>query len=227
MDTIKIVTFNLHHGKENDVKYSKEKLLDDISSLNGDIICLQEVDKYSIRTKFNNQAKLIANHLGYFVHSSFVRFFGLGFQYNIILSKFPIEVIKEIVLPNIKGKQRRLATKVKITTDNGPLVLINSHLTSGDIVSGNSIAQTQLKFLLENNSEDIFIIGDLNMLALQVLPNIEKFGFKTLSGYKTSPANNPKNQIDWILTRGYKLNSMRTSEKLCSDHRALIAIINL
>ena len=177
MDTIKIVTFNLHHGKENDVKYSKEKLLDDISSLNGDIICLQEVDKYSIRTKFNNQAKLIANHLGYFVHSSFVRFFGLGFQYNIILSKFPIEVIKEIVLPNIKGKQRRLATKVKITTDNGPLVLINTHLTSGDIVSGNSIAQTQLKFLLENNSEDIFIIGDLNMLALQVLPNIEKFGF--------------------------------------------------
>ena len=151
----------------------------------------------------------------------------MGFQYNIILSKFPIEVIKEIVLPNIKGKQRRLATKVKITTDNGPLVLINTHLTSGDIVSGNSIAQTQLKFLLENNSEDIFIIGDLNMLALQVLPNIEKFGFKTLSGYKTSPANNPKNQIDWILTRGYKLNSMRTSEKLCSDHRALIAIINL
>ena len=63
MDTIKIVTFNLHHGKENDVKYSKEKLLDDISSLNGDIICLQEVDKYSIRTKFNNQAKLIRNQI--------------------------------------------------------------------------------------------------------------------------------------------------------------------
>ncbi len=229
MDKIKIATFNTHHGKEKGVKYSTEQLANDIQSLGADIICLQEVDSFSFRTKFANQSRAVAKHLGFYYKSSFIRFFGAGFQHNSILSKFPISSHEQIILPSIKGEQKRIAQKVVIETENSQIIVANTHLHSGgNIKDDNSIAKNQLNYLTNIlDDEKILLMGDFNMTPDDVLPIIKENNFEAQYEYLTSPASNPKNQIDWITSRGYELTNTHISQQLCSDHRALMSSVNV
>lgn len=229
METFKITTFNTHHGKEKDVKYSTEKFCEDIKSLDSDILCLQEVDGYSLRTKLSNQSKALARYLGYQYHSSFVRFFGIGFQYNTIISRFPFSNIEQIILPSSKGTQRRIATRLTVETNAGPVIVVNTHLHSdGKLKNENVIAKNQLMYLTEiSKDENIILAGDFNLAPGSVIPIVTSNGFSAPSEYKTSPACNPKNQIDWLLSKGYKLENFEVSDQLASDHRALSATFDI
>lgn len=226
---VRIATFNLHHGKEKSKRYSRAKMLKDIESLNADIICLQEADVFSFRTVFDNQPKIIAEHLGYFYVSNRVRFFGLGFQHNAIISKFPIVNSEAIILPTEKSKQNRVALNADIRIEEKDVTLITTHLnTDGSLKNMNLTARNQLKFLVEIYAEkDAVIAGDLNLTSEYVFPIINRAGFSTIDNHATSPAREPKHQIDWIIARGYKLSNFEVSPQLCSDHRALLATLEV
>lgn len=229
MAKFKIATFNIHHGKQPDVPYSTKRLCEDVASLNCDVICMQEVDAYSLRTHFVNQSKIIAKHLGFHYRTEFVRFYGIGFQHNTILSRFPILNYEQLTLPSVDKAQRRIAQLVTLEFESKKIDIINCHLHSGyNNSDGNIAAQNQLKFLTKKYSEGNFILaGDLNLTSEYVTAIATEADLQTISGFLTSPASNPKQQIDWILTRGFEIESMKVSPQLCSDHRALIADVNI
>ena len=229
MTTFKFATFNLHHGKPKDARYSTKRLCEDVASLNADIVCLQEADFAAVRTFFRNQPNAIAKYLGFDFRSSYVRFFGAGCQYNAIISRYPIQSMKEIVFPKVKGKQRRIALKVEVLIDGKYMSVATTHLnTDGKLSSENETAQNQLKFLIDAlGDENVIIGGDFNMHKDKVLDIFKNTNFDAPIEYPTSPTRSPKNQIDWIVARGYEISDVEVSEELCSDHRALTATITI
>lgn len=230
MKTYTIATFNLHHGKVKGVRYSTKKLCNDVKSLNADIICLQEADVFAFRTFFRNQPRVIAKALGYHYCSKRVRFFGLGFQHNAILSKFPISKFHSFILPGPNEVQNRVALNAELKIDEELISISTSHLhTSGSLHSDNDIAINQLEVISKRHEhlDNHLIMGDLNLLPKYVLPVAEKGDYFAVHEYHTSPAHNPKNQIDWILAKGLTIDDATVSPQLCSDHRALIATLTI
>lgn len=226
MKTIKFATFNLHHGKDPSANYSHDAMLESVKSLEADILCIQELDVSALRTHFVDQPKLIAKNLGYEYVTSRVRFFGLGYQHNAIFSKLPIVSSEEMTLPQHGNQQLRKALIADVELDGQKIRVTTAHLhTHKGKAKYNEWARKQLMFLLEKHvSHDICLIGgDLNLLPDEVVNLAQDFGFVAPTEFLTSPAISPKQQIDWVLGKNIYLNEIRTSDVLCSDHRALIA----
>lgn len=224
---MRIATFNMHHGKEDLVPYTHQAMVSSVDQLNADIVCLQETDLYSVRTRFVNQPKLIAKKLGYYYVSGFIRYFKLGFQQNAILSKYPILGHENILLPHVRGQQKRKALIASLEVDDRILNVATTHLHARkNILGHNEFAINQLDYLYRHcveNDVDI-MAGDYNLLARDVLPLAEKYGFDAPNDYPTSPAKKPRFQIDWIsASQNVSLSNVEVSPPLSSDHRALSA----
>lgn len=94
---IKVMTYNIHHGKRMDKKVDLNRVADVIRRSGADIIGLNEVDKnYSKRSVFMDQIQYLAKELHlYYAYSpsltvksknaDFLRKYGNG-----LLSRFPI-----------------------------------------------------------------------------------------------------------------------------------------
>ena len=226
MESFQIATFNIHHGKDLSSNYSTSVMIESIESLGADIILVQELDVLALRTYFVNQPKKIARALGYNYVTDRVRFFGLGFQHNAIFSKFPIVGQSEISLPQHGNQQLRKSLLTDIEIGSTHLHVANTHLhTHRGKTRYNRWAQDQLMFLMGKHKQcDTCIIGgDLNMLPKEVVPVARENGYEAPHEYHTSPAINPRGQIDWLLSKNILLENVCISELLCSDHRALTA----
>ena len=207
MEDFTFATFNLHHGKDKATLYSHKEMLESVASLEADVLCVQELDVSALRTYFADQPNLIAKKLGYQYVTCRVRFFGLGYQHNAIFSKKPILV-------------------ADLEVDGSALRVSTAHLhTNYGRTRQNKWAQNQLMFLLDKHKDNEFCLigGDLNLLPNEVLPIVQDYGYHAPSEYPTSPAINPKIQIDWILGKNIYLDNVHVSDLLSSDHRALIA----
>lgn len=226
----RFATFNAHHGKEELVPYTHQTLVESIAKLEADVVCAQELDVCSLRTYFSHQPKMIAKRLGYFVAPLRVRFYGVGFQYNAIFSRFPIVEQTDLVLPRGPGEQVRKAQFVTLDIDGQHINVANTHLHSaGRISNPNPRACEQLRLMLRYCEEGgvRLVGGDCNLLRDDVVPISEKFGFDAPHEYKTSQAKKPKYQIDWLLGKDVEFNNIEVSGILSSDHRALIANVRL
>ena len=226
MEDFTFATFNLHHGKDKATLYSHKEMLESVASLEADVLCVQELDVSALRTYFADQPNLIAKKLGYQYVTCRVRFFGLGYQHNAIFSKKPILDTQEIHLPQHGGQQLRKALVADLEVDGSALRVSTAHLhTNYGRTRQNKWAQNQLMFLLDKHKDNEFCLigGDLNLLPNEVLPIVQDYGYHAPSEYPTSPAINPKIQIDWILGKNIYLDNVHVSDLLSSDHRALIA----
>lgn len=230
MEKIRLSTFNMHHGKVDLVPYTHQAMVSSIAELDSDIVCLQETDVYSLRTRFVHQPRLIAKKLGYFYKSQNIRFFKAGFQHNAILSKYPILSSETLLLPKEIGKQVRKAMSVEVKIGELSLKILTTHLHAiKGIENHNQLGIDQLNFVYDyasKNSVDI-VAGDLNLLEKDVVPISKKYDFVAPSGFPTSPAKNPQYQIDWIASNNFDLENLEVSSMLTSDHRALSAEILL
>jgi len=228
--SFKLLTLNAHHGVGIDSKYDFVKLCQDIADLECDVICLQELDAYAIRTRFNNQPKIISNELGFNLAKSRVRFFGAGNQYNAIVSKFDFISSFSATLPKASDGQVRKALLSVIDIEGVEVGITSTHLhTHGTLVQGAPKASKQLEHIYKNAKIDVphVVAGDFNLLPDSVLPIAEKYEFVAPSEYPTSPAKEPRNQIDWITGRNVEITDVKVTDLLPSDHRGLLATISL
>jgi len=226
MEDFKFATFNIHHGKDKATIYSHKEMLESVSSIDADILCIQELDAFSLRTYFADQPKLIAKKFDYHYVTCKVRFFGLGYQYNAIFSRKPILSSQEIILPQHGNQQLRKALTAEIGIGPQKIQVATTHLhTHHGKTRFNDWAQKQLMFLLDKHkAHDVCLIGgDLNLLPSEVIPIAQDYDYVAPNEYYTSPGISPKRQIDWILGRNIYLADIHTSDLLSSDHRALIA----
>ncbi|QOY35616.1 endonuclease/exonuclease/phosphatase family protein [Anaerobacillus isosaccharinicus] len=154
-----VVTYNIRFGKGLDGKVNLDRTIASLKDLNADIISLQEVERYSVRSHFFDQVQRLATELEmnvlYFPSLSYP-----GLYYgNVILSKFPI--VETDVIPFMNKGENRAAVIAKILLcDMKEVYVINTHL--GLNKEERIQAMHVIKRYLGELNNPIILTGDLN-----------------------------------------------------------------
>ncbi|CCN45587.1 putative Endonuclease/exonuclease/phosphatase [Vibrio nigripulchritudo MADA3029] len=210
-ESIRIASYNIMASRMGDTG----AIRDAIKSIDADIIGLQEVDNKTGRSATNfgqadsvpiNQAEYFAKELGlHFAFCQAIEFDG-GEYGHAVLSKYPVEIVKKVELPNKDDKEQRVACAIKVKVPNypAPVIAVTAHLDHTDT----DLRLDQVRTLNGEFSAWHFknglpvIIGDLN------LPTQSNEYFELQQWFKetdkdlklTAPAWNPDRKIDYIMT---------------------------
>lgn len=99
--SLRVMSYNIHHGATKDGEDSIEKIANLIREVNADIIGLQEVDRFTARSNFKDQIKLLADKTGMdYIFGETVNV-ATGITGNAILSRYPIISEDNFMLPSL------------------------------------------------------------------------------------------------------------------------------
>ncbi|HEX3725707.1 MAG TPA: endonuclease/exonuclease/phosphatase family protein [Pirellulales bacterium] len=126
---MRLLTYNIHKGiGGRDRRYDIQRVIDVIEEENPDLICLQEVDHNVRRSRFHDQAQLLARHFNAVAHlrQTTVRLKTGGYG-NVILSRWPFHSMHQISL-RLGAKKPRGAQLAIVETPEGMFQLVHWHL---------------------------------------------------------------------------------------------------
>jgi endonuclease/exonuclease/phosphatase family metal-dependent hydrolase len=233
--TLRVLTYNLHHGEGTDQKLDLPRLARVIADAKPDLVALQEVDQKTQRTKQVDQPAEYGRLTG--LHAVFGRsmdYQGGGYG-NAVLSRWPIEQHQVHPLPSSPGREPRSVLVVTTKPDGLPtLRFASTHLDHIRDATDRLAQATRLNELFAgaNAAEPIVLAGDFNATP-------EKPEIKTLLGrwtdaaagsaQPTVPAGTPRSRIDYILLRpagAWKIVSATVLEEpVASDHRPVLVVL--
>lgn len=221
---LRLVTYNIHHGRAMDGKFDYQRLSKVITDLKPDLVALQEVDCKTKRSGGVDQAAL----LGRLTKMNSV--FGQAMPYQgglygeAILSRFPIEKVQVHPLPFSSGLEPRAALAVRVTPDNGipTLVFVGTHLCHQQDTTRIEQAE-QINLVLPAEGETPHILsGDLNARKGSDPMNV-------LLKERWVDMVGPNSRIDYILTRPtdpWKIVEVNiVDNKIVSDHKPILVVL--
>jgi len=123
---LRVMTFGIRHGKGMDGKTNLHHIAKEIAEAHPDVVTLQEVDRFSPRSGFQDQLKRLAEELG--MYSCFSPSVNLLItQYgNAILSRYPIIAKKIQYLGGFI--ERRSILTVRLQIGDETVIVLNTHL---------------------------------------------------------------------------------------------------
>lgn len=231
---LRVLSYNIHHGEGVDGKFDLERIAKVIQSVNPDLVALQEVDRNTTRASDVDQAQELAELTG--MHMAYGKALDYqGGQYgNAVLSKFPIADTKVTMLPKSEDREQRvfLQTDIKIANDKF-VSFIATHLDNASAVD-RMAAVEMMETLLPKLKYPVLFAGDMNAVPdSDVITRLMKSMTSAVleQPLLTSPATNPRRQIDYIFYSPkplWKTTHVEVlDEAVASDHRALFAIVEL
>lgn len=233
--TIRIMTYNIHAGKESSGEAALEKQALHIKKEKPDVVALQEVDHGTGRSGGVDQLGLAAELTGLsnLAYQSSISYDG-GFYGNAILSRFPLSGVRALAFPpvpsapvrHIDGKlrewssatERRGAIAASIMVGAQRLTIACTHLSL--FPEERDAAARLLDLALP---ETAVLLGDMNTDDPAGILGSSWHNASDRVG-STHPLSGPALQIDHILYRG-GVNPLRSwrSRSDASDHHAVAA----
>ncbi|MFC4546711.1 endonuclease/exonuclease/phosphatase family protein [Paenactinomyces guangxiensis] len=239
---IKVLTFNIHHGRGTDRQKNIDRTLQVLKESDADLIGLNEVDKhFSKRSYHEDQISWLAHHLQ--MYHAFgptltlksrrynrIRQFG-----NAFLSRYPIVSQTNHRLHFYGGKiGGRGLLEMSVHVHHQPVQVYVTHLSLNPFLH-----HKQTNFIigqLMNHHQPVILLGDWNMKP-------HSRGWKKLTQYLTDastvserkrsytfPSFHPKTQLDYIFTsHHFQVASTKVIKKIpaASDHLPLMATLVL
>ncbi len=232
--TIRVLSYNIHHGAGMDGKIDLERIVGIIKAAAPDIVSLQEVDDKAARSKGVDQAKELARLTGMeFVFGASMDLQG-GKYANALLTKLTVKDSRVIPLPG-EPRSALCATMVLPgkSSASSEFLFIATHF---DTTPAPRLASVPLieKEIREFPKMPAILAGDLN--ASPGSPTMKELGktwenATSREGLLTCPADDPTIQIDYILHRPqgvWKVLGTRVLEEaVASDHRPILAVLQL
>lgn len=226
MTTLRIITFNIRHGRGLDEQIDLDRTAALIRASGADIALLQEVDNATRRSGGVDQAAALAEKtaLPYHGFGRNITYAGGGYG-NAILSRFPLGSVSNHLLPRLPvTTEQRGALFAEVQIGEHRITLINTHypLTRLERCS----ATRYLLGLIGKVSGPLILGGDLN--AEDTAPEIISLRSALidpapLPAAPTFPADVPTSRIDYLLYRGPDVTtSFAVLETLVSDHRPVL-----
>ncbi|MCJ8008503.1 endonuclease/exonuclease/phosphatase family protein [Lederbergia wuyishanensis] len=232
---MKIMSFNIHHGRGLDEILSLKRIAEIIRETDATVVGLQEVDRhFGERSEFQDQAKELAEllnfHYAYGPNINMQTTSGEAKQYgNAILSLYPIIESENFPLTSYEEEPRGC---LKATIDlNGVHVnVFNTHLSLEPISR-----MKQIDELIEVTSREKYpsvLMGDFN--AEPESEEIKKLlkdtnftdCFSNIGRNESYPADGPNIRIDYIFT-STELDSFneKVVNRKGSDHLPIVAMV--
>ena len=251
MTVLRIVTFNILHGRTVGDVVDPIRLRDDIRRLQPDILALQEVDLDQERSGRTDLTAVASETMGAVTHRFVAAIAGTpggayiaatgaerpgSAAYGIaLLSRFPATSWQVLRLP------RMAAPFPMYLPDSHRVVIVNEEPRAAvaarfDTPLGPlTVANTHLSFVpgwnrrqlrrlvgeLRDLSGPHLLVGDLNLTAAAAQ---RVSGLRTLATAPTFPAHRPRRQLDHVLTDdpGLSTRHWETPLMSISDHRPLV-----
>lgn len=214
--TIRVATYNVKHFEL--TNHSFTEFAQEIQDAGIEIIGLQEVDNGTSRSNGLNEAKELADQMGwYYKFAPAVAIKGGDFGHA-ILSKYPIESFNVIPLRFQTGYESRSMGHAVIDVNGYKLNFLNTHLCHE--------SEDNIKMQLEDiaayvkNLDNFMITGDFNTNNYPLFSVIENCGM--INGSPIEYPTFPKKEtgIDNIIfSLGYTHNKPRMATAGNSDHR--------
>lgn len=223
-NTIRVVSYNIHFGANAKGKPAISTISDFITTIAPDILCLQEVDRKTVRSLFLDQSSRLSEDLSMEMVFGKVDDVLPGTTGNAILSKFPILSVENKILPSWKYK--RSALKATIKTPSGNINVINAHLSLSKDIRRKQIEIVK-DWILEYRLPTI-LMGDFNtsdvaelMPLLSILNDTAAIADKT--HINTFENNKYKSRIDYVFApKTFFIKSYKVPTFHFSDHYPVI-----
>jgi endonuclease/exonuclease/phosphatase family metal-dependent hydrolase len=241
---VRLVTFNTHHGVGDDERHDLPRLAKLLHSVDADVICLQEVDRYyGDRSEDVDQALLLSRaldmQLAWGPAIDERRPDGGPRQYgNALLSRLPILISDVHRLPG--GGEPRSALRTMLELDGGTLWVTATHLTTRSAPERAAQAAA-LAALHTERMEGGVLVGDFNTTpdapelavlrerftdAWELAPERDDqagWRFWREDDGDTFPAHSPRKRIDQVwVSAGVTVASARVLDaEGASDHLPL------
>lgn len=226
MPAIRVMTYNIHRGINKDNELSLDGIAEVIRSSGAEIIALQEVERFSVRTGFQDQIEYIANKLSMqYAYGKSINI--LNGQYgNAILSKYPIEEYQVSKLPS-EGEQRTLL-RTSMNVYGNRISVYSTHL---GLKQSERDMQIEEIMRITGDDKNLILAGDFNT-------KVDKLGSIT-GNYRDSASysNNIKatfiaedlsERIDYIFTsKDFEVKGYDVLESDASDHYPVIITLKL
>jgi endonuclease/exonuclease/phosphatase family metal-dependent hydrolase len=233
------LSYNIHKGiGGRDRRYQFQRILDVIEHENPDLICLQEVDRDTRRSRHDDQPHLLSEHFP-FPHLMYrinVHLTEGGYG-NLLLSRWPLRERHEISLRQGKRKARS-AQIALVETLEGPLRLVNFHLGLAE-----AERHWQLKHLLEHKlfqtlkDAPTLILGDTNDWRNTLADGaLREYGLRQVTGppskFRSFPAYMAVGSLDKAFCCEqlyiHEARIVRTPlSRVASDHLPLVVDFHL
>lgn len=237
---ISILTYNIHHGEGMDRKLDLPRIAELIKSQRPDLVALQEVEKGSSRTKKVDQAAELAKSSGlknWYFGKAF-DFAGGGFGNAVLMkAECKADMVTKPLPPSGEPRSIIQASYSKNYPGLGTsITFLATHLdwqhADGRKRQVDAILEYAAKLPVD---APVILAGDFN-----AEPNDAALAPLRAAGWvdataglgPTCPADVPKNKIDYVWVRPGKfklkvLESKVIKEKVASDHRPVLSVIEL
>lgn len=223
--TLKVLSYNIHHGAGMDGKLDFQRIAEVIKKEKPDLVALQEVDQKTARINGIDAVATLSNLTGlkYSYFSKSISFGG-GDYGNTILSNRPLEKPFTNKLP---GSEARSVAGAIVKVDGKQLLFLCTHFS---LQEKNALKSVQIIHdIYREHRLPTILVGDFNIIPKSpATKNILKsFKMSELKNQPTSPADKPKNKIDYIFnTKEFTVKSAKViNEPVASDHRPLTATL--
>jgi len=222
--TLRVLTYNIHHGQGTDGKFDYVRLANIITRVKPDIVALQEVDRKTQRASGIDQSAHLAELTGMTsVYGKAMDFSG-GEYGQAILSRFPIVESTVHTLSPKSGYEPRIMLRARIKPNNGlpDLVFAGTHLCHQSKVRRTDQAKEINRQLPEKGDTPVILTGDFNA----------RHGSATMKEFLNNrwvDATEKISRIDYILLRPndpWRVVKTETlDEPVASDHKPVLAVL--
>jgi len=221
--TLRVLTYNIHHGEAMDKKFDYERLAKVINDLSPDIVALQEVDNGTERASGVDQAALLGKLCK--MHHAFGQAMPYqGGQYGeAVLSRFPIKKAVVHPLPYGTNQEPRAALEVLIEPEGlGPMVFAGTHLCHQSNETRTRQTQRIGQLFAGQEGPPVILAGDFN-----ARPGSGPMDVLLEDGWVDAVA--PRSIIDYVLIRAcdpWKVKEVVVvDEPVVSDHDPVLAVL--
>jgi len=238
---LRVVTYNVHKCRGLDRRVHPGRIVDVLGKIDADIIALQEVVSIESEKRLEDQARFIAEELGF--HSAFghnCRMNG-GRYGNLLLARFPIHLSRNYAISfRTRIREPRGCLRADIQLDAMTLHIFNLHLGTGYFERRHQAERLVRDRILDPHDVQgpRIVLGDFNEWTRGSASQILNSLFETadirqhLKRSRTYPGLLPFLHLDHIyfdpVLRLEKLTLCRDRTALiASDHLPLIADFRL
>jgi endonuclease/exonuclease/phosphatase family metal-dependent hydrolase len=233
--TLRVLTYNIHHGEGTDGRFDLSRLAGVMASVHPDLVALQEVDQGTERASGLSELAELARLTD--MHPAFGRAMDyLGGQYGVaVLSRWPLLRIHNDPLPSQADREPRTALTVEVDAgEGGPLIEFTSTHLDQMRDPENRLAQARSlnARLVHEDGRATILAGDLNARAgTEVMDLFEEQWTDPPAADPSpiSPSGRPRSRVDYVLIRPAAswrvIESRIIDEPVASDHRPLLVVL--
>jgi endonuclease/exonuclease/phosphatase family metal-dependent hydrolase len=230
---VRVLTYNIHHAEGTDGKLDLARISKIISSVQPDLVALQEIDFKTDRTGGVDQAAELARMTGLHVAPGPNIDYQNGRYGTATLSRWKIVSHQNHQLPNFGGEQRGvLVTEFEIENGGPRLHFLGTHFDHRSDERERLASTKFVNELIGQIEGPALLAGDLNAVPDSDTLNRLESSWTNATAEKplpTIPSKVPSRQIDYVLyrpaTEWRVIEARVLEEPVASDHRPLLVVL--